>query len=164
MSDDISSHSLIDSTLNANIDINETMREVLGGFYYKIGIAFNADTLFYNISSIPNNIFFIIFSINSLLKKLFILFQTNNSLYFDIYKNFHIFIYNIFKIKKKSAIFSYLKLIILEIKNINININIGLHTKFFINNQLLKFIVNLKLNYVSSSYKNFNLSYLKHYI
>ena len=37
MSDDISSHSLIDSTLNANIDINETMREVLGGFYYKIG-------------------------------------------------------------------------------------------------------------------------------
>ena len=37
MSDDISSHSIIDSTLNAHLDINESMREVLGGFYYKIG-------------------------------------------------------------------------------------------------------------------------------
>lgn len=37
MSDDPSSHSVIDSTLNANMEINTSMREVLGGFYYKIG-------------------------------------------------------------------------------------------------------------------------------
>ena len=37
MSDDASSHSIIDSTLNANIEINISMREILGGFYYKIG-------------------------------------------------------------------------------------------------------------------------------
>ena len=37
MSDDASAHSIIDSTLNANIEINSSMREVLGGFYYKIG-------------------------------------------------------------------------------------------------------------------------------
>jgi len=42
MSDDISSHSIIDSTLNANIEINISMREILGGFYYKIGNFSNA--------------------------------------------------------------------------------------------------------------------------
>ena len=42
MSDDTSSHSIIDSTLNANIEINISMREILGGFYYKIGNFSNA--------------------------------------------------------------------------------------------------------------------------
>ena len=37
MSDDTTSHSIIDSTLNANLEINPFVREVLGGFYYKIG-------------------------------------------------------------------------------------------------------------------------------
>ena len=37
MSDDTTSHSIIDSTLNANLEINPFTREVLGGFYYKIG-------------------------------------------------------------------------------------------------------------------------------
>ena len=35
MSDDKESHSLIDSTLNANLEINPLLREVLAGFYYK---------------------------------------------------------------------------------------------------------------------------------
>ena len=35
MSDDEESHSLIDSTLNANLEINPLLREVLAGFYYK---------------------------------------------------------------------------------------------------------------------------------
>ena len=35
MSDDKGSHSLIDSTLNANLEINPQLREVLAGFYYK---------------------------------------------------------------------------------------------------------------------------------
>ena len=35
MSDDEESHSLIDSTLNANLEINPQLREVLAGFYYK---------------------------------------------------------------------------------------------------------------------------------
>ena len=35
MSDDEGSHSLIDSTLNANLEINPQLREVLAGFYYK---------------------------------------------------------------------------------------------------------------------------------
>ncbi len=35
MSDDEESHSLIDSTLNANLEINPILREVLAGFYYK---------------------------------------------------------------------------------------------------------------------------------
>jgi tetratricopeptide (TPR) repeat protein len=37
MSDDSTSHSIIDSSLNANLEINPSTREVLGGFYYKIG-------------------------------------------------------------------------------------------------------------------------------
>ena len=35
MSEDEGSHSLIDSTLNANLEINPQLREVLAGFYYK---------------------------------------------------------------------------------------------------------------------------------
>ena len=35
MSDDKGSHSLIDSTLSANLEINPQLREVLAGFYYK---------------------------------------------------------------------------------------------------------------------------------
>ena len=35
MSDDEESHSLIDSTLNANLEVNPLLREVLAGFYYK---------------------------------------------------------------------------------------------------------------------------------
>ncbi len=37
MSDDSSSHSIIDSSLNANLEIDPHLKEVLGSFYYKIG-------------------------------------------------------------------------------------------------------------------------------
>ena len=42
MSDDTTTHALIDSTLNASADVNLNVRSILAGFYYKIGQFNNA--------------------------------------------------------------------------------------------------------------------------
>ena len=55
MSDDISAHSLIDSTLNANLEVNPSLRKVLAGFYYKTGAFSKAFDQYQLISDTNNN-------------------------------------------------------------------------------------------------------------
>ena len=55
MSDDNSTHSLIDSTLNANLDLNPSLRKVLAGFYYKTGKFSKAFDQYQLISDANNN-------------------------------------------------------------------------------------------------------------